>query len=268
MPYKKHLERIHRIWDELADFEASRTEAALDYLLDQLCHLCTARTGFWLGALRLNDKAASDPLLGWRPRVLHYLHNTPERQALMRQRMNRLESGPVDPSMSAHVARAGDFRALLQRELVGADWFESDFYLEMKATYGLRDRLFVVTPINPDTEAYIALDRLEGQSPFTAEDRDIAAYTLRGLRWFQRQVALFYGVELVDESLTPVERRILLQLLTDKSEAAIARELGYAQSTTHTYVTRILRKFGVRGRAGLTALWLGKPVDPNLPEAG
>jgi DNA-binding CsgD family transcriptional regulator len=29
-------------------------------------------------------------------------------------------------------------------------------------------------------------------------------------------------------------------------------------ATTHTYITALFRKFGVSGRAGLTALWLGK----------
>ena len=39
----------------------------------------------------------------------------------------------------------------------------------------------------------------------------------------------------------------------------IAADLALTPSTTHTYITDLFRKFGVSGRAGLTALWLGKP---------
>lgn len=53
------------------------------------------------------------------------------------------------------------------------------------------------------------------------------------------------------------ERRVLELLLTDASEKQIADRLGLAITTTHSYVTGIFRKFGVRGRAGLMALWIG-----------
>ncbi|MDF3881026.1 LuxR C-terminal-related transcriptional regulator [Cupriavidus basilensis] len=42
--------------------------------------------------------------------------------------------------------------------------------------------------------------------------------------------------------------------MTDASEKQIARHLGLTVSTTHSYVTSIFRKFGVRGRAGLMSL--------------
>lgn len=46
-------------------------------------------------------------------------------------------------------------------------------------------------------------------------------------------------------------------LLTDRSEKLIAAELGVSASTVRTYVRDVLRKFGVSGRSGLIALWLG-----------
>ena len=36
----------------------------------------------------------------------------------------------------------------------------------------------------------------------------------------------------------------------------IAARLGLAESTIHSYVASIFRKFGVRGRKGLMSLWL------------
>ena len=47
-------------------------------------------------------------------------------------------------------------------------------------------------------------------------------------------------------------------LLTDRSEKLIASEIGVAPSTLHGYVRDILRKFGVSGRNGLIAVWLGR----------
>ena len=47
-------------------------------------------------------------------------------------------------------------------------------------------------------------------------------------------------------------------LLTERVEKEIAYELALTLATTHTYITVLFRKFGVSGRSGLTALWLGK----------
>jgi PAS domain S-box-containing protein len=56
--------------------------------------------------------------------------------------------------------------------------------------------------------------------------------------------------------LAPHEQKVLELLLSDATEKQIAEKLGLAVSTTHSYITGIFRKFGVRGRAGLMSLWL------------
>lgn len=56
--------------------------------------------------------------------------------------------------------------------------------------------------------------------------------------------------------LSPQERRVLELLLTDAAEREIALRMGLAESTLHSYVASIFRKFGVRGRKGLMSLWL------------
>ena len=56
--------------------------------------------------------------------------------------------------------------------------------------------------------------------------------------------------------LAPHESRVLQLLLTEAAEKQIAEQLGLATSTTHSYITSVYRKFGVRGRAGLISLWL------------
>ncbi len=69
--------------------------------------------------------------------------------------------------------------------------------------------------------------------------------------------------------LSPQERRVLEMLLTDASERQIATQMALAESTIHSYIASIFRKFGVRGRKGLMSLWLqhrpgpeGSPATP------
>ena len=66
------------------------------------------------------------------------------------------------------------------------------------------------------------------------------------------------GLLLASAPLAPHELKVLEQLLTDATEKQIAQRLGLAVSTTHSYVTNIFRKFGVRSRAGLLSLWLSR----------
>lgn len=73
------------------------------------------------------------------------------------------------------------------------------------------------------------------------------------------------GLQLASVPLAPYERKVLQLLLTEATEKQIAERLGLAVSTTHSYVTSIFRKFGVRGRAGLMSLWLRQHSGVNLP---
>jgi len=65
--------------------------------------------------------------------------------------------------------------------------------------------------------------------------------------------------------LAPHERKVLELLLTEATEKQIAERLGLAVSTTHSYITGIFRKYGVRGRAGLMSLWLRQLSSGSWP---
>jgi DNA-binding CsgD family transcriptional regulator len=82
--------------------------------------------------------------------------------------------------------------------------------------------------------------------------------TLRGLVWFQRQLMYRHGLSLVEQPLTAMERRVIRHLLSEKSESGIAATLKQSEHTTHSHIKEIYRKFGVKGRAGLTAIWLSR----------
>jgi DNA-binding CsgD family transcriptional regulator len=51
---------------------------------------------------------------------------------------------------------------------------------------------------------------------------------------------------------------VLLALLDGHTEKQIAQTLDQSPNTTHFHVKSIYAKFGVRNRATLSALWLGK----------
>ncbi|WP_051084001.1 helix-turn-helix transcriptional regulator [Gilvimarinus chinensis] len=250
-----------QVWDKLLAFEAANCDEALDVLLDELCGLINGTAALWVGALRVNAHDPRDPLRGWRPRISHKLDSKPCDKAFAKQIMSDIDNLDPDPLVKHHVATAGAFRAYRLSDVVTDDWYQSPFYLQKKEKSRLIDRLYVITPLNADMECYITVDRVEGQAPFNHDDCLQAAALLRGLAWFQRQVALSHGLHISTAAITPTERRVLQQLLTNQSEREIATKLGLAYTTVHSYVTTIYRKFDVNGRTGLTALWLGKGLE-------
>jgi len=55
---------------------------------------------------------------------------------------------------------------------------------------------------------------------------------------------LHHGLLIARAPLTPMERRLVSLLLTDRVEKEIARELALTLATTHTYISGLFRKFG------------------------
>ena len=247
-------ERIHNLWDELAAYEAAESDAALIHLLSAIAGMVDAQNAYWMGAVRMTEDER-DPLSGWRPRRIHYLRPLDEK--FTQQRMRELNRGTIDELTVAHGRLAGKFRANRMRDLVSAEWFESDTYKGYVAR-DVHDSLTVVAPVGASTEAYYGFLRMRSGDPFTEEQRDIASYALRGLTWFHRQVLLAHGLLIAQAPLSPIERRVLSLLLTDKPEKVIAADLSVSPSTVHSYIRDVLRKFGVSGRNGLIALWLGR----------
>lgn len=250
-------ERIHRIWDELASFEAARGEEALLYLLGAVAGMIDAQNAYWMGAVRMSEDER-DPLHGWRPRVIRYLRPLPNDERFSRQRIRSLQRGrTIDEATVAQTRLAGTFRARRLRDLVSPDWFNTETWQDYRRR-GVHDSLTVGVPVSPMAEGYYGFLRMRENDPFTEEQRDIAFYAMRGLTWFHRQVLLAHGVDTGRAALSPVERRVLALLLTDHSEKVIAAKLEVTPSTAHTYIRTVLRKFGVSGRNGLISLWLGR----------
>lgn len=252
-------EQIQLLWNEVSEYGATRTEAALMLLMEKLALLLDAQHAYWMGTLRLSNIAEQDPVQGWRPRAVTYLTPSKDRLSATREHIRRINCGQIDPSIIANLQKAGQFRVTISHEFAPQDWFDSEFYRSLFAPFEIIDTIYVATPLGSDIESWLAFERVGKDKPlFGDRERELLDYSTRPLKWFHHQLVLHHGVMLANEPLKPAERRVLNSLLSQKTEQEIAEEHGLTQSTVHTYCTRIYRKFNVRGRTGLTALWLGE----------
>ena len=262
VPDETTLGRIHVLWDDLADFNAARTEAALKRLMRGLCDLAGVQNATWIGAVRMGTAPSGDPVRGWRPRSVRHLYASEPIDSAAREQVRNLEAGSADESTVRNVSFAGRFRTHLLAELVPSSWFEGDYYRVYYVGLNRHDAIWAGVPINEDAESYFGLYRGAGQPRFSCADRAAVAYALRALRWFLRQQMLGHGLLVASSPLTHVERSVLQGLLSGLPEKRIAEMQGQSHNTTHEYVTRIFRKYGVSNRATLMALWLGQHESP------
>lgn len=251
---------LHLIWDRLADHDAARVEEAQLFLLQELKKLVDADDAVWVGVVRMahDSKARQDHQLGWRGRAVVHLEWTPLKRAVVAAAMKAQEhDGGVDSSIEM-AKRAGTFRTLTLRELHDMETFVlSEHYRTCFVPFDITDRLWCVFPVNEDCEVAYILDRYGDRPGFTASDKQAVSSALRPLKWFHRQTMLAHGVMLGDRRLTPRERSLCSRLLGSRTEKEIAESLGLTLSTTRGYIKALYEKFGVQGRSGLMALWLG-----------
>ncbi|MGC4013352.1 MAG: hypothetical protein QM755_02370 [Luteolibacter sp.] len=251
-------ERVHQLWDSLTDFPASETERALEHLMAGIAEMIDAGNAYWLGYIRLCSPVPDDPLKGLRPGAGRYLHPTPTHGESARNQTDQWNRRQVNEGYVRAARDVGRFRSFRLRKEMRPAYFEEEFYQTFHASRGFHDQCIVFFPVNDDYESMFNFQRVGVARDFTAAEEAIAAYALRGIKWFHRQVALSYGLLLAETPLTPIQRQISRLLLTERSEKQIAAEIGRTQGMTHKHITEIFRKFGVTGRAGLMAVWLGK----------
>lgn len=250
------MDRVHALWDELADFCAWDVEEARRHFLTGLCDLVDAQNVTWVVAARM-DAHPDDPHLGWRPRIVHLLHPDARIAAAAAEQARRVEQGETDPFVAHNLKALGRLRVTRLEDVVPPEWLEAAYYRRFWLDAGRVDSLWACAPVNKDAEVYLGLHRHLGRPRYSPEERDRVMYAMRGLRWFHRQQMLGFGLLVAKSPLTRVERVVLRHLLTGQTEKEIAGALDYSPSFVHEYVTRLYRKYGVRSRAELSALWFG-----------
>lgn len=260
----RKLESLFAIWDGLAEFDPSEVDAALRHLFEALAGLLGADNAFWFAAVRLVSGAAAnqDPGHGWRMRSVEIWRPDDEKQErfrLLQKSIDRQGDVPVGLTTSTITGEAGRFRVhRLHDGWIDFKAFEStphyDFFYRRPR---IDDRIWVVVPLGADTESYFVIDKISTRTRFSASDAELAGFVLRGIKWFHRALVLSHGLFVARSPLTATERRVIHLLLTGRSEKEIADALGSSIGNTHNHVGQIFRKFGVRSRAELMAIWLG-----------
>jgi T5SS/PEP-CTERM-associated repeat protein/autotransporter-associated beta strand protein len=256
---------VDEIWDALADFGGTRVEEAQLFLMGRLKELIGADDAVWVGVVRMahgGEAERGDHQLGWRGRAVVHLEWTDLKREVVAAAMKAQEVDGGVPSSIEMAKLAGNFRTLTLRELHEMETFVlTEHYKSCFIPFGITDRMWCVFPVNEDCEVAYIFDRCGNVPGFTEQEKRLVSEALRPLKWFHRKTMLAHGVMMGDERLTPRERSLCSQLLGSQTEKEIADSLGLALSTTRSYVQALYRKFGVQGRAGLMALWLGGGAD-------
>lgn len=256
---QRQLRDAHLLWDELADFPASQIDAAQEHLMNRLAEWLAGDDVVWVGAARLGRGAAArrDPQNGWRGLAVRHLDLSPSLRTLSRQ---AAAGQNTEPSLTTQALISGAGRLRVHRlhdGFVDLGVFRRTMHYRMfYQGAGIKDRMFVGFPINADAESFLLIDRRGRRTHFSATEADFVEYLMRGLKWFHRELMLSHGLLLAATPLSATERRIVHLMLTMHKESEIASILDQSPKTTHKYVTEILRKYGVKGRTGLMALWL------------
>jgi DNA-binding CsgD family transcriptional regulator len=253
-------EQVFQLWDELAAIPSAETDRAWRHLATTISGWVQADMAYWCANVRFlhGEEAERDVLYGWRIKVINFLDPPIEAVQLAAQRHvdNRLK----DPGMStiAAVRGSGVFRVdRLHSGFVDMDAFsKTEYYQTHYVDFGIHDQLSIGCPISPEVEVFYVFNRRKIRDLFSEADAELAGFALRGLSWFHRQMVYSHGLLVAKDPLTPTQREVLRLLLSDKTEKEIAAELGQSFHTTHTHVKDIFRKYNVKSRAGLMAVWL------------
>lgn len=250
--------KIHQLWDALSDFDASRSQSALAWLMTMLTDLGDLKNATWAGATRMNGCDPGDPLQGWRVAASEALHPVPLQsdEGHLAGVMRLWDRREIDPSFLLPLQDVGRFRTYSLRRGLPADWFDTPFYHRHYGAFGVYDLVLIAFPLNEDCESHFGFYASE---PIAEETIALLTYALRGIKWFHRYLMLSHGLMMANAPLTPSEHKVLQLLLSDATEKHIAQQLGLGISATHRHVTAIFRKFGVRSRPGLISLWLSGP---------
>ena len=256
---------VFALWNALAEYPVARTGDALAHFFRESVRLLDADGARWRQTVRLGtgELAQNDLCSGWRVREILPANPTPELLARIRDYLDGMDKQDPDRVGETTVRvlqSTGRFHVqTLHKDLVDFERFRQTVHYRLYyEPYGIEDRMWVGCPINADVDSGFVFDRLErsGKGRFTADDQARAAFLLQGINWFHRRLVLSRGITAGRSPCTPTERKVLGLLLTGKSEKEIADTLGRGLGTVHGRVTTIYRKFGVRGRAELMALWL------------
>jgi len=254
--YEDAADDIYALWDELAGFPVSRYDDALEHMLKRLCGIFAAKNALWSVVVRLPVPPEGDLLNGWRPRLVRLLYPVAPLAASVQKQVDKLWLPKVDLSSIIGAAGEEPFLTRLLFEALPASWFEEEYYRRHYLAVGHADHVSVRCAFGKDVRVHLLLYRGPEDPRYTAAIKAPFTLAMRGLKWFQQRLLLNHGIHAASEPITPAERSVLLALLGGETEKEIAESLGKSPNTIHIHVKSIYRKYGVRNRPALAALWM------------
>lgn len=250
------IDDIYALWDEMDGFPISQSDDALKHMLSRLCAIFDAQNALCSVVVRLPTPPQGDLLNGWRPRLVRMLTPLPSLAKSVKTQIDELWRPQVDISAIIGVAGNEPFLTRLLFEALPGEWFDGEHYRRHYLDVGHADHISARWSINEDVRIHLMLYRDLSHPRFTAGLKAPFTLAVRGLKGFLRQFVLSHGIHAASSPLTATERTVLLALLGGKTEKQIAESLSKNHNTIHIHIKSIYRKFGVRNRPSLIALWV------------
>lgn len=232
--------RLQDLWNDLADFELADTDAALLHALEALGALVRAGEATWLALVRLAADGG-DRLGGWRIRA---------RLSLACRRPGDGRVTPAPPALPFDDHRPD--AAILNRSLRA-----TSRAARVVGTASTGRAICVTFRVTADAASSFLWRAPEGIR-FTAANRDLLAYGVRGLKWFHRRALVSRGLMASRAPFTAAERAVLRALLLNLAQPAVASRLRLPRGAVKAHVRAIEEKAGVAGPLDLLALWDGQ----------
>lgn len=257
------IDRIRSLWEECARYSAVEADDAMVCFLDGMGEVVGADAGYWAGAASDKEFQASqksDLFDGYE--AVGYLamggeSRLDEVRDLQKMYEEVAKEHGVCPLAVAAMSDRGKTRGVTRRDVITDEaweqhWIKRVFY----DPNGIVDRFFAIAPVDKRSESCVVFDRWGDSPPFDASDRELLMLAVSGIGHLHRELMLNRGgVMNTKKLLTPREKDVLKTLLSGDTEKEIAETLGMGKSTLHHHILSIYRKFDVRNRSGLQALW-------------
>jgi hypothetical protein len=253
-------EPLYALWDELSDFGAHATDAALRHCMQRVCAWIGADDAFWLGTVRAPGLYSTNAGTrgGWRIGAIETLAQDRKQHKRLRSSLKAQHPDNSPLAIDALVAGAGLFRVQsLYANLTDLQPFHKRSHGDrIYQQAGISDRLWVAFPASAHTESCFCFDLLGPRRHFDVQTLRTVGRIFRGLKWFHRELLLSHGLTISGEPIPPAVRRVLNELLSGATEKSIAKRLRITPASAHQYVKTLFRHFDVHGRAEFMSLWL------------
>lgn len=247
-----------KLLESLSRVSATNSEDVFHELLRGLAELVEADDAFAVLARKTAQTTESAcPLNGWRPRELFFLDDpSPEEREQIRVWMSQPEHVASDRFTLSLVQNSGQARAWLRQDVIPDSGWHAEPTFALLQMRGMCDRIVGGTPLSPELELFVGLDRCVGSPEFGVQERDSLLFAMKLLIPVGRNLALSYGLAGSEAALTERERDVLRELLRGATVQEIADAARLSPHTVNDHLKAIYRKFKVRSRTELTALWL------------